>query len=170
MSVPVAARIRSHLLVAIFASSCASATAWAQVARFEGASLERFRGEYGFDALNYRRTDLSAGGYGADVAIGFVPEYLRAMTLLLDFDVGFAYAVPVGPARLLLKGGPAGFLAIGEVHDVYPGLQAGVAAAVPLQRRCYARLDLSRRIYFAPGEESLRLWSVGIGLSAALPR
>jgi len=34
-------------------------------------------------------------------------------TLLLDLDFGFAYVVLVGPPRLLLKGGAAGFFGIG---------------------------------------------------------
>jgi hypothetical protein len=165
---PVVSRRWSALLLGLLASAWIPTTVGAQVARFEGASIERFRGEYRLNVVNYRRTDLTPAGYGSDVAIGFAPDYLGVRTLLLDLDLGFAYAVPVGPARLLLKGGAAAFFAIGEVHDVYPGLQAGVGTALPLQRRCYLRLDLSRRIYLVPGE-TLRLWSVGVGLSAGLP-
>lgn len=168
---PVALGLRFALLLGMLGPALVSARARAQVARFEGASIERFRGEYlRLNVVNYRRTDLTAHGYGSDVAIGLAPDYLGHRTLLLDLDLGFASAVPIGPARLLLKGGAAGFFGIGQVNDLYPGLHAGVGAAIPLERRCYVRLDLNRRIYFLPDEGAIRLWSVGIGLSAGPPR
>jgi hypothetical protein len=45
-----------------------------------------------------------------------------------------------------------------------------MAATVPLEQGCHLRLDLSRRVYFEPGESSFSLWSVGIGLAVGPPR
>jgi hypothetical protein len=45
-----------------------------------------------------------------------------------------------------------------------PGLQAGVAAIIPLERRCNLRLDLTRRQLFPDGGSVAR-WSVGFGLT-----
>jgi hypothetical protein len=157
-------------IMALLAAALAATGAQAQGARIAGASIERFGGLAGLTAVNFRRTDVSAGRVGPDLAIGFVPRFLRARTLLVDIDAGFAYAAPVGPGLLLLKGGPATFFGVGGASDIYFGLQGGMAATVPLEQGCHLRLDLSRRVYFEPGESSFSLWSFGIGLAVGPPR
>jgi hypothetical protein len=158
------------LLMALVAASLSATAAQAQKARIAGASIERFGGLAGLTAVNFRRTDISAGRVGPDFAIGFVPEFLRARTLLLDIDAGFAYAAPVGPGLLLLKGGPATLFGVGGASDIYFGLQGGMAATVPIEKGCHLRVDLSRRVYFEPGENSFALWSFGVGLAVGPPR
>jgi hypothetical protein len=143
----------------------------AQGARLIGASVERFTtGEGHLTAVNFRQTQVNPGQVGLDVAVGFVPSYLAVQALLLNLDAGIAYPMVAGPARLLIKGGPASFLGVGQDVVLYPGLQAGFGLAIPLERRCFLRLDLSRRLYLDPGEGTIGFWSIAIGLAAGPPR
>lgn len=132
--------------------------------RISGVSVERFSGDdYRFVALAYRRTELARSGAGLDLGLGLVPELLRARVALVEVDVGPTRAQSIGPVTLLLKGGVSSFIALLAENEFYPGLQAGVAAIIPLERRCGLRLDLNRHFYF-PQEGPFQLWSVGIGL------
>lgn len=158
------------VLLLVMLDSIAPATAPAQAARLTGVSIERFSGYGRFTAVNFRRTDLGPSRVGLDVAIGLVPDYLRDRTLVADLDAGLACVAPVGPVVLLIKGGPASLVAVGEVSKFYFGLQGGAAVVVPLERRSNLRLDVSRRIYFAPAESTVRMWSVGIGFTVGLLR
>ena len=137
-----------------------------QSSRVTGASVERFYlGEYHFTAVNFRRTDLTQDGAGLDLAAGFVPDALAARVALLDLDVGLARALQVGPAMLVLKGGVSSFAAVGgDANFLYPGVQAGLAIVIPLERRCGLRLDLGRSYYF-PQDGPFQLWSIGVGLA-----
>ena len=142
----------------------------AQTRVLEGPSIDRFsRGSVRLTTVNFRKTEVTPGRSGLDVAIGFVPDYLGARTLLLHLDGGFAYAMPAGPATVLLKGGAAGFFGLGQVHDFYPGLHVGLALVMPLQARCNVRLELSRRYYYLTGEGALPVWSMGVGLAVGSP-
>jgi hypothetical protein len=144
-----------------------TAECWAQ-SRIVGPSVERFsEGEGNFVTFGLRRTDLARSGNGVDVAVGLVPRALAARVLLLQVDAGFAQALPVGPATVLLKGGMGNFLALGAQTELYPGVQAGLAVVLPLQRRLRLRVDLTRHYYF-PQDGRLGLWSLSVGL-AELP-
>ena len=169
MPIPRLVRLSCELLLALLVSTGAASMCTAQAAVFQGTSVERFQGVGRLTVVSFRRTNLAAVGYGSDIALGFAPDYLGIRTLLLDLDAGFAYSVPVGPAKLLLKGGGTALVGIGALRDIYPGLQAGVAAIVPLEQRCALRLDLGRRVYLVPGDDVYRFWSVGIGLTVSRP-
>jgi hypothetical protein len=146
-----------------------TAESWAQ-SRIAGPSVERFsEGDAGFVTIGLRQTDLSRRGIGLDVAVGLVPKALAERTLLLQVDAGFARALPVGPATVLLKGGIGNFLAVGAENELYPGVQAGVAVVIPLDRRSGLRLDLTRHFYF-PQDGQLALWSLGFSLAVLPPR
>jgi hypothetical protein len=133
-----------------------------------GVSLQRFsETDQRFVALAYRRSDLARDGAGLDFGLGLVPQELRARVALVELDVGLARAQSIGPVALLLKGGTSSFIAMIGENELYPGLKVGVAALVPLERRCGLRLDLDRHFYFPRGG-TFRLWSLGIGL-AVLP-
>jgi hypothetical protein len=158
-------------LIAVLATATlltgGAAESWAQ-SRLVGPSVERFsEGRASFVTIGLRRTDLTRSGSGVDLAVGLVPKALSARMLLLQVDAGFAQALPAGPATVLLKGGMSNFLALGAQTELYPGVQAGFAVVLPLQRRLRLRLDLTRHFYFPQGGR-LELWSVGIGL-AELP-
>jgi hypothetical protein len=137
----------------------------AQFSSFEGASFERVlgRGEPAV-AFTYRRTEASRGGLGVDLGVGIFPAALAVRTVLLQFDGGFAYTQAIGPAALVLKAGAGSLMAVGPSARIIPGLQAGVAAIIPLERRCALRLDLTRRELFPDGEP-VALWSLGVGLT-----
>lgn len=133
--------------------------------RFAGVSYERFsESDERFVTLAFRRTDLWRDGVGVDFGLGLVPEALGARIVLMEVEAGMAAARTVGPVTLLLKGGVSSFVATWAENEFYPGLDVGVAALVPLERRCSLRLDLSRHFYF-PQDETFRLWSLGVGLS-----
>jgi hypothetical protein len=154
-------------LVAVLATATlltgGTAESWAQ-SRIVGPSVERFsEGDGNFVTLGLRRTDLARSGNGVDVAVGLVPEALGARVLLLQVDAGFARALPIGPATVLLKSGMGNFLALGAQTELYPGVQAGIGLVLPLQRRLRLRVDLTRRLYF-PQDGRLGLWSVSVGL------
>lgn len=59
-------------------------------------------------------------------------------------------------AQVTLKGGPATFFGIGGANGIYLGLHGGMAATVPIEQGCHLRVDLSRRVYFEPGESLVR--------------
>ena len=135
-----------------------------------GLSIERFYHEDArFTAVNFRLTQMSPGRVGVDLNAGLVPVALQGGLLFLDLDVGLAKALAIGPATLLLKGGVGNFLLLGlhTESEFYPGLQGGLAAVVPVQRRFAIRADFSRRVYF-PAGGSFPMWSAGIGF-AVLP-
>jgi hypothetical protein len=137
----------------------------AQFSSFEGGSFERDLGLGGQPvAFTYRRTEVSRGGLGLDLGVGIFPAALAARAVLLQFDAGFAQALAIGPATLVLKAGTGSLLNLGQSAQVIPGLQAGVAAIIPLERRCAFRLDLTRRQLFPDGEP-VALWSLGVGLT-----
>jgi hypothetical protein len=160
-------------LIAVLATATlltgGTAESWAQ-SRIFGPSVERFsEGEGSFVTLGFRRTDLARSGNGVDVAVGLVPQGLGVKMLLLQVDAGFAQALPVGPATVLLKGGFGNFLALGAQTELDPGVQAGIAAVIPLQRRCAVRVDLTRHFYF-PRDGQYGLWSLSFGLAVPPPR
>lgn len=129
-----------------------------------GVSIERFsEHEYHFTALAYRRTDLTPGWAGLDFGLGLVPNQLRARVVLVEIDAGLARVQAVGPVALMLKGGVSSFVAMIGENEFYPGLQVGLGALVPLERRAALRLDLNRHFYF-PGDGPFQLWSIGLGL------
>lgn len=137
----------------------------AQFSSFEGGSFERDLGLGGQPvAFTYRRTEVSRGGLGIDLGVGIFPAALAARAVLLQFDAGIAQALVIGPATLVLKAGAGSLLNLGQSVQVIPGLQAGVAAIIPLERRCGLRLDLTRRQLF-PASGSLGLWSIGFGFT-----
>jgi hypothetical protein len=137
----------------------------AQFSSFEGGSFERILGLGGeATAFTYRRTEVSRHGVGVDLGVGIFPAALASRTVLLQFDAGFARTQAIGPAALVLKAGVAGLTYVGQSAQIIPGLQAGVAAIIPLERRCGLRLDLTRRQFFPDGG-SVALWSLGFGLT-----
>ena len=137
----------------------------AQFSSFEGASVERILGLGGQAvAFTYRRTEASRHGLGVDLAVGIFPAALGFRTVLLQVDAGFARTQAIGPAALVLKAGVGSLMDLGQSAQIIPGLQAGVATIIPLERRGGLRLDLTRRQLFADGE-SVALWSIGFGLT-----
>ena len=137
----------------------------AQVSSFEGASVERMLGQGGQAvAFTYRRTEVARHGLGVDLGVGIFPAALAVRTVLLQFDAGFARTQSIGPAALVLKAGVGSLMLVGQSAQIIPGLQAGVAAIVPLDRRGGLRLDLTRRQFF-PDDGSVALWSIGFGLT-----
>jgi hypothetical protein len=141
----------------------------AQALVFDGGSFERILGSGGQAvAFTYRRTEVSRGGVGLDLAIGIFPVALGYRTVLLQVDAGFAATQALGPAALVLKAGVGSLMGLGLSTQLIPGLQAGVAAIIPLERRCALRLDLTRRQLFPDGEPAA-LWSLGVGLTVRSP-
>jgi hypothetical protein len=137
----------------------------AQYSAFEGGSFERILGLGGqATAFTYRRTEVSRRGVGLDLGVGIFPAALAYRTARLQVDAGFAETQAIGPAALVLKAGVGSLLDLGPSPQIVPGLQAGVAAIIPLERRCAFRLDLTRRQFFPDGE-SVALWSLGVGLT-----
>ncbi len=137
----------------------------AQLSGFQGASVERILGLGGqASAFTYRRTEVSRGGLGVDLGVGIFPAALAYRTVLLQVDAGLAETQAIGPAALVLKAGVGSLMMLGQSAQIIPGLQAGVAAIVPLERCCGLRLDLTRRQLFPDGG-SVALWSLGIGLT-----
>jgi hypothetical protein len=140
----------------------------AQFSSFEGGSFERDLGLGGQPvAFTYRRTEVSRGGLGLDLGVGIFPAALAARAVLLQFDAGFAQALAIGPATLVLKTGVGSLVNLGQSVQVIPGLQAGVAAIIPLERRCGLRLDLTRRQIY-PQSGSIGLWSIGFGFTVMI--
>jgi hypothetical protein len=137
----------------------------AQGSVFDGGSFERILGSGGQAvAFTYRRTEVSERGFGLDLAIGIFPAALGYRTVRLQVDAGFAATQAIGPAALVLKAGVGSLMDLGLSTQLIPGLQAGVAAIIPLERRCALRLDLTRRQLFPDGEP-VALWSLGVGLT-----
>jgi hypothetical protein len=137
----------------------------AQFSAFEGGSFERILGLGGqATAFTYRRTEVSRRGLGLDLGVGIFPAALAVRTVLLQFDAGFAKTQAIGPAALVLKAGAGSLMNLGQSAQIILGLQAGVAAIIPLERRCGLRLDLTRRQLFPDGG-SVALWSLGVGLT-----
>jgi hypothetical protein len=137
----------------------------AQSSAFDGGSFERILGSGGQAvAFTYRRTEVSQRGLGLDLAVGFFPAALGFRTLRLQVDAGFGATQAIGPASLVLKAGVGNLMDIGLSTQLIPGLQAGVAAIIPLERRCAFRLDLTRRQLFPDGAP-VALWSLGVGLT-----
>jgi hypothetical protein len=156
---PASALLASLILVA------APVSVAAQAATFEGTSIERFLGQPGHAvAFNYRRTEASRLGLGLDLAIGVYPVGLLVRTLRLQVDAGLAYTQRLGPAAVVLKAGAGNRVDLGLSTELIPGLQAGVAAIVPVERRCGLRVDLTRRVTFPEGR-TVSLWSLGVGLT-----
>jgi hypothetical protein len=137
----------------------------AQYSVLEGGSFERLLGLSGDAvAFTYRRTEASRRGFGLDLGVGLFPAALGLRTVRLQVDGGFAQTQAIGPAALVLKAGVGSLMDLGQLTQLIPGLQAGVAAIVPLERRCALRIDLTRRQFF-PNGESVALWSIGVGLT-----
>jgi hypothetical protein len=142
----------------------------AQFSSFEGGSFERLLGLSGDAvAFTYRRTEASRQGFGLDLGIGLFPAALGVRTVRLQVDAGFAQTQAIGPGALVLKAGVGSLMDLGQSTQLIPGLQAGIAAVIPLERRCGLRLDLTRRLFFPDGE-SVALWSFGVGLTVMLSR
>lgn len=143
--------------------------AMAQSTRFSGLSVVRFHHERSrFHTLAYRRTYLGSRDGGGDLAIGFLPSAAAAGAILSQLDFGVARAVPVGPAKLLLRAGSSNFVAIARTLEVYPGAQLGAGALIRVERFNWVRLDLTRHFYVS-GDESLNMWSIGIGFAVESP-
>jgi hypothetical protein len=137
----------------------------AQFSSFEGGSFERILGLGGQAvAFTYRRTEVSRRGPGVDLAVGLFPAALAVRTVLFQVDAGFARTQAIGPAALVLKAGVGSLMNLGQSARIIPGLQAGVAAIIPLERRGGLRLDLTRRQFFSDGG-SVALWSIGFGFT-----
>ena len=137
----------------------------AQSSVLGGGGFERILGLSGDAvAFTYRRTEVSRRGSGLDLAIGLFPAALGMRTVRLQVDAGFAATQTIGPAALVLKAGVGSLMDLGVSTRLIPGLQAGVAAIIPLERRCALRLDLTRRQLFPDGEP-VALWSLGVGLT-----
>lgn len=131
----------------------------------EGGSFERVLGQGGHAvAFTYRRTEASRRGLGLDLAVGLFPAALAVRTVRLQVDAGFARTQALGPAALVLKAGVGSRLDVGPSPELIPGLQAGIAAVIPLERRCGLRLDFTRRILFPDGG-SVAQWNIGVGLT-----
>jgi hypothetical protein len=142
----------------------------AQSSVFDGGGFERILGSGGGNlALSYRRTELSRRGFGLDLGIGLFPAALGFRTVRLQVDAGFAATQAIGPAALVLKAGVGSLMDLGQLTQLIPGLQVGVAAIIPLERRCAFRLDLTRRQLFPDGEP-VGLWSLGVGLTVRSSR
>ncbi len=140
----------------------------AQSSVLEGGSVERYLGLPGHAvAFTYRRTEVSRHGLGIDLAVGVFPAALAGRTARLLIDAGFARTQAVGPARLVLKAGMGTRMDVGESTEIIPGLQAAIAAIIPLERRAGLRVDLTRRQVFPDGG-SVAQWSLGVGI-AILP-
>jgi hypothetical protein len=140
----------------------------AQSSVLEGGSVERYLGLPGHAvAFTYRRTEVSRLGFGIDLAVGIFPAALAGSTARLLIDAGFARTQALGAARLVLKAGMGSRLDVGPSPEFIPGLQAGVAAVIPLERGAGLRVDLTRRQVFPDGG-SVAQWSVGVGV-AILP-
>jgi hypothetical protein len=160
-------------LLAVPILAFAPSTGSGQSHRITGISVERFYvGDGRFTAVDFRFTRLDHRRSGLDLNLGLVPVALQGGLVVLDLDFGAAQGLAIGPATLLLKGGAGTFLALGlhAEREFYPGLQAGLAALVPVQRQLALRLDLSRRVYF-PAGGSFQMWSAGVGFAVvrALP-
>lgn len=137
----------------------------AQSLVLEGGSFERVLGAPGHAAaFTYRRTEASRQGFGLDLGIGLFPAALVVRTVRLHVDAGFALTQAIGPAALVLKAGAGSLMDLGLSTQLIPGLQAGVAAIIPLQRGCGLRVDLTRRQLFPDGESVAR-WSIGVGVT-----
>jgi hypothetical protein len=139
----------------------------AQSSVLEGGSVERFLGQAGHAvAFTYRRTEASRGGFGLDLAVGIFPAPLAVRIVRLQLDAGLARTQAIGPAALVLKAGVGSRLDLGLSPDIIPGLQAGIAAIIPVERRCSFRVDLTRRQLFPDGG-SVAQWSIGVGLTVS---
>ncbi len=161
-------RILSLALVAAFLATVPS-EGRAQTARIVGPSVQRFsEGDSRFVTAGVRWSALSRRGTGVDAVMALVPEAVGPLGVTLQLDVGFAQALRVAPATLMLEGGVSNFLVAGSNNVLLPGVQAGIAVILPLQRRCGLRLDAGRHYYF-PQEGSFGLGSVGIGLAVLTP-
>lgn len=137
----------------------------AQSSVYEGGSFERVLGLAGHAAaFTYRRTEASRQGLGLDLGIGLFPAALAGRTVRLQVDAGFAQTQAIGPAALVLKAGVGSLMDLGPSPLLIPGLQAGVAAIIPLERRCSFRVDLTRRLFFPDGGP-VGQWSIGVGLT-----
>jgi hypothetical protein len=138
----------------------------AQGRAFEGGSVERRLAEGpGSVAFTYRKTDTGPNGLGLDFGAGLFPAYLAVRRVRLQIDAGFARTQFLGPGALILKAGMGSRLDLGLKPSLAPGLQAGAAAVIRLQRDCGIRVDLTRRVIF-PGSGRVAQWSLGVGLTA----
>lgn len=162
------------MLLALLIVSPAHPQEAAPAARFpagllQGGSLEVFQGLTSL-IFTYRATDCRGGAPGIDLGVGTLPATLRNGALLLTPEAGLAIGVPAGPLLLLLRAGASGYAWVGrEGNGLVPGVQAGTALLVRLDRRSALRFDLSRRRYFDGNDGTGSLWTVGVGF-AVLPR
>jgi hypothetical protein len=155
---------KSALLSCLLLAALADGVS-AQSLVFQGGSFERVLGLPGHAvAFAYRRTEASRRGFGLDLGLGLFPVALTVRTVRLQVDAGFALTQAIGPAALVLKAGAGSMMDLGQSTQLIPGLQAGVAAIIPLEGRCSLRLDLTRRQLF-PAGESVARWSIGFGLA-----
>jgi hypothetical protein len=153
------------LLVASLTWHSLPATLAAQAVTYQGGSVERFLGEGGHAvAFMYRRTEAAWHGLGIDLGVGVFPVALAVRTARLQVDAGLAMTQRLGPAALILKAGFGSRLDVGPSPEFIPGLQAGAAAVIPIERLCGFRVDLTRRVLFPDGGRVSR-WSIGVGLT-----
>ncbi len=136
-----------------------------QARTFQGGSMDRILGLPGHAvAFTYRRTEASRHGLGIDLGIGIFPAALAGRVLRLQVDAGIAHTQMAGPAALVLKAGVGSRLDVIAAAEFLPGLQAGIAVILPLERRCGLRVDLTRRLLFPDGGV-VSQWSLGVGLT-----
>jgi hypothetical protein len=118
-----------------------------------------------------RLTKLPRGRPGLDLALTIFPDGISIFPpmLIVGLQGGLAQRLPLGKMSLLVKGGAAAIVAGGLstedrfVH-VVPGVQAGLGALVPIDRRSSIRLDLTRHVYVTPFNTA-GVWSFGFGVS-----
>jgi hypothetical protein len=160
MRLPPASALLSCLLLA-----AASEGLSAQSLVLEGGSVERYLRQPGHAvAFTYRRTEVSRHGFGIDLAVGIFPAALAGRTARLQVDAGFARTQALGPARLVLKAGMGSRLDVGPSPEFIPGLQAGIAAVIPLEGGAGLRVDLTRRQLFPDGGSVVQ-WSIAVGIT-----
>jgi hypothetical protein len=142
---------------------------WFPRGLLQGGSLEMFQGLRS-PIFTYRATDYRGGTPGIDLGVGMVPATLASGVVVLTPEAGLAAGVEGRPVVLLFRAGASGYLWAGrEEARIVPGIQAGAALVVPLDRRSALRFDLSRRHYFDRNGRTRSFWSMGVGF-AVLPR
>ena len=158
------------LLVAGIGAAPASAQQSLGVGPVMGASFERFGSlREGLLAFAFHRSRLTGGAPAEDLAVRVFPEALSERVVLIGADVGVTETVALGPVGLMLKGGLSPLVRVGPGSvDLIPGLEAGFATLVRLQRRAALRVDVTRHTFIIDGE-LYNIWGFGIGLSALPP-
>ena len=161
--------------LAVLASTPAAAQARTESVRLTGMTLDHWSGA-GQALLRptLRLTKYSGRRPGADLAVAIFPDgiSLNPPALVVGLQAGLAQPVPIGPGALLVKAGGAGIVAAGVQAEggffhLVPGIQAGLGALIPVDRKSTLRLDVTRHVYPSVGG-SWALWSFGFGFAGGL--